>query len=395
MNNRIKVSVIVPVYNVEKYIRRCLDSIISQTYKNLEIIIVDDGSTDNSGKICDKYALEDTRIQVIHKENEGIVSARKVGILRATGEYTTNVDSDDWIESRAYEFMVKRIEEYTPDMIVMGYKKEFEGFTENCWGGMKEGFYNSEDFWREFIDIVNNTAFFCQPVDMSLWNKMIKTELWKEYQLGCPDYLKKNVDDAVIYPCLLNISKIYVERGFFYHYCVRKSSILWKKQNRDYKFLLELVEHLILSLKNSTKNNELNRKFLLYKIFYHLILDVPEKLLNSNSCAIYPCLAPNTNIIVYGKGVFASRLINQIVNIKYCNIIENIDKLDLEKINSIDDKQYDYIVIAVFNSSTVVYAIERMIKMNIKREKILYMDKDSMKIDILPYEIQRIWKYLE
>ena len=106
MNNRIKVSVIVPVYNVEKYIRRCLDSIISQTYKNLEIIIVDDGSTDNSGKICDKYALEDTRIQVIHKENEGIVSARKVGILRATGEYTTIVDSDDWVESRAYEFLV-------------------------------------------------------------------------------------------------------------------------------------------------------------------------------------------------------------------------------------------------------------------------------------------------
>mgnify|MGYP002508130562 CR=1 FL=1 len=95
----IKLSVIVPVYNVEPYIRRCLDSILHQTYQNLEIILVDDGSTDKSGAICDEYCCADPRIQVIHKKNGGIASARKAGVVHATGEYTTNVDPDDFLHS--------------------------------------------------------------------------------------------------------------------------------------------------------------------------------------------------------------------------------------------------------------------------------------------------------
>ena len=124
-----RLSVIVPVYNVEPYIRRCLDSLINQTYRNLEIILVDDGSTDRSGLICDEYALMDKRVQVIHKVNGGLVSARQEGIQRATGEYATNVDSDDWIETDAYEFVVKRLETYYSDMLVFGYKKEYAEFT--------------------------------------------------------------------------------------------------------------------------------------------------------------------------------------------------------------------------------------------------------------------------
>ncbi|MCI8418499.1 MAG: glycosyltransferase family 2 protein [Lachnospiraceae bacterium] len=392
--NKIKISVIVPVYNVEKYIKKCLDSILSQTYKSLEIIVVDDGSTDDSGKICDEYALIDSRIQIIHKENEGIVSARKAGIQRATGEYTTNIDSDDWIESNAYESMVKGLEEHSPDMMIMGYKKEYEGFMEECWGGMEEGLYQSEDFWGAFNNIVSKNAFFCQPVDMSLWNKMIRTELWKKYQLACPDYLKKNVDDAVIYPCLLNMKSIYVEKGFYYHYCVRKNSILWKKQNQDYSYFLNLAEHLILSLKDSSVNNERNRQFLLYKIFYHMILDVPEKLLGPKGCAIYPNMTPDVNIIIYGKGVFAARLEKQIKGMKYCNIIDNVDRTDIERIRSIEEKEFDYIVIAIFNATIVADAIKRIEKIGVSRKKILYMDKNMMSVDMLPYEIRKMWGLL-
>ena len=126
----LKISVIVPVYNVEPYIRRCLDSLTVQTYQDLEIILVDDGSTDQSGEICDEYAESDNRIRVIHQTNQGIVSARQAGIRCATGEYATNVDSDDWIEEGAYDFMAQKLQEYHPDMLVLGYKKEYAGFTE-------------------------------------------------------------------------------------------------------------------------------------------------------------------------------------------------------------------------------------------------------------------------
>ncbi len=101
-----KLSVFVPVYNVELYLRRCLDSIINQTYKNLEIILVDDGSTDSSGIICDEYAKKDTRIKVLHKENGGVTSAKSVGVENATGDYITFVDGDDYIKLTAYETLL-------------------------------------------------------------------------------------------------------------------------------------------------------------------------------------------------------------------------------------------------------------------------------------------------
>ena len=102
------ISVIVPVYKAEKYLEKCLDSIVGQTYKDLEIILVDDGSPDSSGRICDKYAENDNRIKVIHKKNGGDSSARNAGFKEATGKYITTIDSDDWIELDAYEKMLKK-----------------------------------------------------------------------------------------------------------------------------------------------------------------------------------------------------------------------------------------------------------------------------------------------
>lgn len=110
MNNPL-VSVVVPVYNVSSYLEQCLDSVVNQTYKNLEIILVDDGSTDDSGAICDRYAEKDSRIQVIHKENGGLSSARNVGLERITGEWALFIDSDDWIELNTLELLFEQKDE--------------------------------------------------------------------------------------------------------------------------------------------------------------------------------------------------------------------------------------------------------------------------------------------
>ncbi len=109
---REKISVIVPVYNVEKYLPACLDSLVEQTYQNLEIILVDDGSTDSSGRICDEYAGKDSRIQVIHKKNAGVAMARNSGIICATGEYISFVDSDDWLAKNAYRILYWGLKKY-------------------------------------------------------------------------------------------------------------------------------------------------------------------------------------------------------------------------------------------------------------------------------------------
>ena len=107
-----KISVIVPVYKVEAVLKKCLDSIITQTYENLEIILVDDGSPDSSGKICDEYSKRDSRVKVIHKKNAGVAAARNSGLKVATGKYCTFVDSDDYIEPVMYQSMIQIAEEY-------------------------------------------------------------------------------------------------------------------------------------------------------------------------------------------------------------------------------------------------------------------------------------------
>ena len=179
MNNTPLISVIVPVYNVEKYLRKCVDSIVNQTYKNLEIILVDDGSPDNCGKICDEFAEMDNRVMVIHKENGGLSSARNAGLDIATGEYITFVDSDDYIENDTYEKVVVAINKFDSDLIFFREKSVDEsGKTIYINGDTPSGeifeifavFYKllicfiirlgSNDFFIHFICLLNE-LFYC------------------------------------------------------------------------------------------------------------------------------------------------------------------------------------------------------------------------------------------
>ena len=117
-------SVIVPIYKVEKYLKKCIDSILEQSFKDFELILVDDGSPDNCPQICDEYAKNDSRIKVVHKKNGGLVSARNVGIQTAIGDYICYVDGDDWIhEDTLKNLYNEAIKDYSPDMVVFGIVK--------------------------------------------------------------------------------------------------------------------------------------------------------------------------------------------------------------------------------------------------------------------------------
>ena len=122
------ISVIVPIYNAEKYLHRCLDSIVNQTYKNLQIILIDDGSEDESSKICDEYKEIDNRIIVIHKENSGVSDSRNIGLDKSEGEYIGFVDADDYIEPSMYEKLYKSIIQYNADICCCGYTQEFDKY---------------------------------------------------------------------------------------------------------------------------------------------------------------------------------------------------------------------------------------------------------------------------
>ena len=178
--------------------------------------------------------------------------------------------------------------------------------------------------------------FFEQPICMSQCDKVVKTELFKKHQLNCNENLKKNVDDAVIFPMLLDMKSIYIDSRCWYHYCVRKTSILWQtKKDDDIRYKM-LALHLIESYKRYNKIGVCSKEFLLYKLVHHLMMDIPNMLFKNEQCKIYPQIKKNNNVIIYGKGVFANRFMENIRMSNYCNIVENVDSNDVEKLKNIN-----------------------------------------------------------
>lgn len=202
MKQEVLLSVIVPVYNVEAFLPRCVDSLLRQTYRNLEILLVDDGSPDSSGRICDDYAEKDSRIRVIHKENGGLSSARNAGLDIAAGEYIAFLDSDDWIEPEAYETMLGLMERYAVKLVCAG-RYDVYG-TERVKGlcPEKEEKISGEAF--------AGRIFRWDHCDSAAWDKLYHRSLWESlrYPVGkiCEDVpvtyrLALEAGEVALCPC--------------------------------------------------------------------------------------------------------------------------------------------------------------------------------------------------
>lgn len=209
-----KVSIIVPIYNVERYINRCIDSIINQTYKNIEIILVDDESPDNCGKICDNYAKKNEKIKTYHKKNGGLSDARNYGLKFATGKYIAYVDSDDWIEPNMIEILVNNLEKSQADIAMCGTKVVNEDSI----------FYNK---WYDEDKILNKneglTALLENRIITShAWNKIYKKEIiqkvpWPKGRL----YEDIHIMHKIFKLC----KKIAISKEYLYNYYQRDNSI--------------------------------------------------------------------------------------------------------------------------------------------------------------------------
>lgn len=217
-------SIIVPVYKVELFIHQCVDSIINQSYKNLEIILVDDGSPDNCGAVCDEYAKKDARIKVIHKKNGGLVSARKAGAQVCTGDYVLNVDSDDFIDLDLVENIAGIIESYHPDVVAFDCLRYFDGQTELLANQVKHGLYLQENLPDLQDKLIVDEQ--CQPVLLyTVWSKAIKRDLYIPYQLAVWDAIVHGEDLSVTAPVIANCESVFVSDISGYYYRVNPNSI--------------------------------------------------------------------------------------------------------------------------------------------------------------------------
>ena len=205
------ISVIIPVYNVEQYLRRCLESVRSQKYENLEIILVDDGSTDQCGQICDEYAQKDERIKVFHTTNNGLSAARNLGLRQSSGEYIGFVDSDDWIETDMYDLLIHKSVETNADICICGYGYEQSASTKIV--KLQENTFTKAEALRELI---------AENIDYHVWNKLYRKALFNTIRF--PD--GKNFEDiAIMWKLLSESDTIAVIDSYKYHYRMRDNSI--------------------------------------------------------------------------------------------------------------------------------------------------------------------------
>ena len=208
-----KVSIIVPVYNIENYIRVCVESILAQTYASLELILVDDGSKDNSGILCDEYAVIDPRVKVIHKENGGVSSARNAGLRQAKGDWIMHVDGDDWIEPDMIESLIEAAKATEADLVFSDFIKY----------GPNAG-NNQLPSWNS--DKIDSMSRYIAYVMTTIWGSIAKRSLYIDHSLKSPEGISYCEDFHLIVRLCHYAKKIANVHRPFYHYRYRPTSIM-------------------------------------------------------------------------------------------------------------------------------------------------------------------------
>lgn len=234
MENKDLISIIVPVYNVEKYLENCINSILNQTYNNIEIVLVDDGSTDNSGKICNDYLASDKRIKVIHKKNGGLSSARNAGIDNSNGKYITFIDSDDDIEKDYVEYLYNLIKKYNTEMSICTYSiKINNNIKDNIGKNYEECLLDTKECLKRLLCEEGYTVSACAK----MYNRILFSNI--RFPLG-----KLNEDNGTTYKLIMNCKKIAYGNLSKYNYYIHENSITTSKWNKRKYDLIELTNQM-------------------------------------------------------------------------------------------------------------------------------------------------------
>ena len=228
------ISIIIPVYNGEKYLRPCIDSILHQTYQHWELLLIDDGSPDSSGAICDEYA-SDPRISVVHKENGGQASARNQGVAMAKGEYISFVDCDDWLETDMYERMVQTMHSQQAEIIICGYIEEYKSRQKKVHADGEMKVYEASEALKLVLR---------GKIGSYLWSMLFRREVVQELM---PD-LNPYEDHATIFKWISHARRVVVLHQAFYHYRQLGSSSLHsynpKKGNHFFQAIKERYHYI-------------------------------------------------------------------------------------------------------------------------------------------------------
>ena len=241
-------SIIVPIYKIEKYLRQCIDSILAQDYTDFELLLIDDGSPDKCPSICDEYANADSRVKVVHKENGGLVSARKAGADIAQGEYILNIDGDDWIEQGYLSEIEKAIQKSEgADLVAWGYTEKSESREKHFSHSLPEGLYPKErlkEIQGVYLYDKRVKGCVCDSFIISIWTKAVKRELYTACQFCVDNRIDKGEDAILLLNLLYKCNSVYITQYYGYNYRIVSTSMMREAKAKDYKILRLLIEEM-------------------------------------------------------------------------------------------------------------------------------------------------------
>lgn len=359
-----RISIIVPVYNTELYLERCLNSLVNQTYRDIEIILIDDGSTDSSGDICDIFSEKDDRVIVIHNSNRGCVRSRKDGIRLATGRYVLFCDSDDYMEENSVEEMYHIAQHTNTDIVVCGYYTDEKGKRRENINCLPEGLYGQDNMEFLYKNMIFDFTKHKPGVLQSMCGKLFKKDLLTEVLMQEDERITLGEDAANVYLYLLSCKTIFLLNRCFYHYCIRENSMCTKKD-------IEIFRKIDIF------NLYMQNKLSVFPPQYHLNQQLKAYILHFIEAAVrnnfgidfsIPYIFENDllgqisgkEIIIYGAGKVGKSFQEEISKHDDIKQVGWVDKnckgemMNRCRIISIDEctsLEFDYIIIAVLHEN--------------------------------------------
>lgn len=384
------VSVIIPIYNVENYLDQCISSVCGQLYRNLQIILVDDGSTDNGLAICEKYKEQDDRVVLIHKTNGGLVSARKAGVRAADGEYISFVDGDDWIDANAFEQIADCFSAAVQtDIIAYGCIEEYSDFTVHRCNAAEEGVYTGKRLETLKQTVLMGDTFFDWNILPHLCDKVIKRTLLSECIKHVPNDISFGEDAVTSFLCMKGAGSVWIKNMTPYHYRQREGSIV--KGEKELK--PDNFRNIYRTLIHSIRGNAEQEKQLKLYMFFILCLKAYSGIGSPMPLFPFTKVKQDSRIFVYGAGGFGKVIADYVLKSSHFKLVGWSDKnadyyikkgYKLVAVEQILNDNYDYLVIAILNEKIACHIKNDLIRQGIPEEKIDYVGKDILEKQELP-----------
>lgn len=386
------ISVIVPIYMIDRYVGICIESIINQTYQNLEIILVDDGGKDRCPEICDLYKSKDKRIKVIHKSNGGLVSARKAGLQQSNGAYISYVDGDDWIGPGFIEGLYIAAETCNVDMVCAGFTRDLFAKSEHFTNAVSSGIYEGERLKWLWQNLISFGSYYRPGITTYVWNKLFKRDILLAPQSSVDNRISIGEDGAVTYPAILNCSRIAVVENVAYHYRQREDSML--KQNAWYSSEAKKLLYLYDYMKRWAAKTDtvLNIKTQVTDYVLSIALMRSGGRLPQDNFSTFDTTYYGKNVVIYSAGTFGQQLVNRFRETEHCNVVAWIDDdyweyrrccLNVDPVESVSSLSFDYILIATVDELVAEKAERRLMDLGVNQKKILKTVVPEEKEDLL------------